>query len=81
MSPESTSSARLLALLKLWAYEQRPCRQCGQMLYFVQLPEGTTTAGAFRSKDHGVVAYNGEGENHAGRCPGARQPVPEQQSL
>jgi len=52
------------------------------MLYFVQLPEGTTTAGAFYVKEHWVVSYNGEGENHAGHCPGSAKKLgPEQQSL
>jgi hypothetical protein len=52
------------------------------MLYFVQLPEGTTTMGAFGVKEHWVVAYNSEGENHAGHCPGsAKKRSPEQQSL
>jgi hypothetical protein len=73
---------RLIGLLQLLAYEQRPCRACGQMLYFVQLPEGTTTPGAFYVKEHWAVAYNNEGENHAGHCPGsAKKRSPEQQSL
>jgi hypothetical protein len=73
---------RLIGLLQLLAYEQRPCRACGQMLYFVQLPEGTTTPGAFRVKEQWVVAYSSEGENHADHCPGsAKKHAPEQQSL
>ena len=51
------------------------------MLYFVPLPEGATTQGAFHHKERWAVAYNSEGENHAGHCPGSRQRVPEQQSL
>ena len=81
MTNESTLQERLLAVLQLLAYEQRPCRNCGQLLYFVQLPEGTTTPGAFRVKEHWVAAYNSEGENHAGACPGSRRRIPEQQSL
>ena len=82
MSTEGLIQERLLALLKLLAYEQRPCRHCEQMLYFVQLPEGTSTPGAFRVKEHWVVAYNGEGENHVKACPGsAKKHPPEQQSL
>jgi hypothetical protein len=79
---EAILQERILSLLQLWAYEQRPCRNCGQMLYFVRLPEGTTTAGAFRVKEHWVVAYNSEGENHAGHCPtSAKKRSPEQQSF
>lgn len=82
MRSESILQERLLAVLKLLAYEQRPCRQCGHLLYFVQLPEGTTTSGAFRVKEHWVVAFNSEGENHAGRCSGSTQKRgPEQQTL
>src|SRR3954468_18080208 len=77
VTPASILQERLLALLALWAYEQRPCRHCGQLLYFVQLPAGTTAPGAFSAKDHWVMAYNSEGENHAGHCPGSRQRVPE----
>ena len=82
MSSEGRIEERLLALLKLLAYEQRSCRNCRQMLYFVQLPEGAITPGTFRVKDCWVVAYNGEGENHVRNCLGAtRKRDPEQQSL
>jgi hypothetical protein len=79
-----TLEERLLTLLKLVAYEQRPCRECGEMLYWISLPEGRSTLGAFHTKRHGwVVAYNGAGVNHAGACPGPvkKQPSPEQQTL
>ena len=81
MTNESTLQERLLAILKLLAYEQRPCRHCGQLLYFVLLPEGAAVQGAFRAKESWAVAFNSEGENHAGHCSGAGQRVPEQQTL
>ena len=82
MNSEGRIEERLLTILKLLAYEQRPCKHCGQMLYFVQLPEGTSTLGAYRVKDHWIVAYNSEGENHASACSGsAKKHSPQQQSL
>jgi hypothetical protein len=79
---EAILQERILTLLQFWAYEQYPCRNCGQLLYFVQLPEGTTPPGAFRVQEHWAVAYTSEGENHAGHCSGcAKRRSPEQQSL
>ena len=81
LSSEAIFQKRILTLLQLLASEQRPCRHSGQMLYFLTLPEGTTTTGAFRLKEHWTVAFTGDGENHAGHCPGTRQHAPQQQSL
>lgn len=73
---------RFLALLKLLAYEQRPCKYCGQMLYLIQSPPDRSALGAFYVKEHWVVVLDGEGKNHADECSGLiRKRSPEQPNL
>jgi len=54
-----TLEERMERLLKLAAYEVRPCRACGQMLYFVRHNTGK------------AAPYTADGVNHFITCRSA----------
>ena len=61
---------RLLDLLKAVSCKVRPCRFCGQQLYFVPVASGK------------MRPYTAEGRNHFEDCPHfQRQTAPQQEAL
>jgi hypothetical protein len=58
---ELTAQGRLILFLGLMAEEERPCRFCGEHLYFLRSP-----------KIGRRIALNKQGVDHEGRCPNTR---------
>lgn len=64
---ELTAAGRLIALLERVAYEKRPCKLCGETIYFVQVQARGVQA------QH-VAVYSKRGVPHESDCPRRRPP-------
>lgn len=64
-----TAEARLFALLKRLAVQERPCKLCGAAMYIVQVPGG----------DHAYLTA--DGVDHFENCPKVPRPAASQERL